>query len=73
MIKNKKTQALKNKKKKQANLCESPKPNLIYKIYNLWNPTHGFNQETQLSTNLILNDETIKKIFLRKTEKKHWR
>lgn len=49
MIENKKTLALKKKKKKLTNLDER-------KILDF-----EFNQEAQLSTNLILKDEVVKK------------
>jgi hypothetical protein len=45
------------KEKKQAKLDEYPKHGPISKTYNLWNPRPWFNQETLLSTNLILKDK----------------
>ena len=59
----KKTWDLK-KKKKQANLDESPKPGLISQTHNPLNPRPKLSQESQLPTNLILKDETEKKISI---------
>jgi len=36
----------------------------------LWNLRSKFNQETSFSTNLILNDEIIKKILIKKLQNK---
>jgi len=52
-------------KKKQAISGESFKPDLIYKTYNSLNSRPIFNQETSLSTNLILSDKIIKIINLK--------
>jgi hypothetical protein len=49
--------SLKKEKKEKANLVEPPKPELISKTRNPWNPRLGLNQEAQLLTNLMLNDE----------------
>jgi hypothetical protein len=49
--------SLKKEKKQKANIGEPPKPQLISKTRNPWNPRLGLNQETQLLTNLMLNDE----------------
>ena len=40
---------------------ESPKPSLISKTHSSWNLGPEFNQKAQLSTNLILKDEIVKK------------
>jgi hypothetical protein len=52
------------KKKTEAILSESLKVRLISQTYNLWNPRHGHNQEVQIQTNLILNDEIGKQISI---------
>jgi hypothetical protein len=52
---------LKIRRKKQANLSESLKPELISKIHNLWNSRPELDQEAQFPTNLMLNDEIIRK------------
>jgi hypothetical protein len=52
---------LKIRRKKRANLSESLKPELISKIHNPWNSRPELDQEDQFPTNLMLNDEIIKK------------
>jgi hypothetical protein len=52
------------KKKTQAILSESLKVRLISQTYNMWNPRHEHNQEVQIQTNLILNDEIEKQISI---------
>jgi hypothetical protein len=43
---------------------------LIIQTHNLWNPRLGFNKESQLPTNLILEDEIEKKSKLKNLPKK---
>jgi len=59
----------KKRKKNQANLGKPPKPSLIFKTCNLWNPEPVFNQETYLSTNLILKNKITEKILVKKLAK----
>jgi len=59
----------KKREKNQANLGKPPKPSLIFKTCNLWNPEPGFNQETYLSTNLILKNKITEKILVKKLAK----
>jgi hypothetical protein len=49
------------KEKNQANSGKPPKPWLISKTCNSWNPRLELDYEAQLSTNLILNNENMKK------------
>jgi len=56
----KKITLLKKGGKKQENSGEAPKPGLILKTYNSLNHGLKFNQEAELSTNLILKDEIVK-------------
>jgi len=56
-------------KKEKKNLDEPPKSGLISKPHNPWNPKPEFNQEAQLSTNLFLKDEIIKKKLAKKTKR----
>jgi hypothetical protein len=54
-------------KKKWANPRESFKLWLISQTYNPWNPRPKLNQEARLSINLMLKDQTKKKINLKKS------
>jgi hypothetical protein len=54
------------KEKNQANSGKTPKPWLISKTCNSWNPRLELDYEAQFSTNLILNNENMKKSILKK-------
>ena len=55
------------KEKKQAIPIEPFKFGLISKAYNPWNLIPGFNKKGSISTNLILNDEIMNNILIKKT------
>ena len=56
---------LEKRKKKKESLTR-----LIFQIHNSWNHRLKLNQATQFPTNLILNDEIIKKISIKKSQGK---